>query len=192
MPVIEAHLLEGYSEDERQRLARALTDAACLVIPANPDAVTVMIRKVPKANYMRGGKTRTPAPARSDPCDQIRAYLAAMEARDIGTARTMLAEGFVMNFPAAPGLKTLEELIAWAKPRYRFVKKAYDNFEAFQQGQATIIYATGTLYGEWPDGTAFENIRFIDRFEMSDGKITRQDVWNDMAETKANLARAHN
>lgn len=187
MPVIEAHLLEGYSEDERQRLAQALTNAACLVIPATPDAVTVMIRKVPKANYMRGGKTRAPAPARPDPCELIRTYLAAMESRDIDTARSMLADSFVMNFPAAPGLKTLEELIAWAAPRYRFVKKAYDSFEAFQQGQVTIVYTMGTLYGEWPDGAPFDNIRFIDRFELADGRITRQDVWNDMAETKAQL-----
>jgi hypothetical protein len=28
-------------------------------------------------------------------------------------------------------------------------------------------------------------IRFVDRFEMKAGRITRQDVWNDMAETKA-------
>ncbi|WP_394691815.1 nuclear transport factor 2 family protein [Hoeflea sp.] len=187
MPVIEAHVLEGYSEEERQRLARALTDAACLVIPAAPDAVTVMIRENPKANYMRGGKTRAPAPARPDPCEQIRAYLAAMEARDMHTARSMLADGFVMNFPAAPGLTALEELIAWAAPRYRFVKKTYDQFEAFQKDRVTVIYAMGTLYGEWPNGAPFEDIRFIDRFEMTDGKITRQDVWNDMAETKAQL-----
>jgi hypothetical protein len=146
-----------------------------------------MIREVSKANYMRGGQTRLPAPARPEPCDLIRSYLSAMEARDIETARSMLAEGFVMNFPAALGLKTLEELIAWAGPRYRFVKKTYDSFEAFQQGRVTIVYAMGTLSGEWPDGTSFENIRFIDRFELADGKITRQDVWNDMAETKAKL-----
>ncbi len=32
---------------------------------------------------------------------------------------------------------------------------------------------------------AFEGIRFIDRFEVTAGKITRQDVWNDIAEVKA-------
>ena len=46
----------------------------------------------------------------------------------------------------------------------------------------------GTLYGEWLDGTAFAESRFIDRFEMEGGLLTRQDVWNDMAETKANMA----
>ncbi len=104
MPVIEAHLLEGYSEDERQRLARALTDAACLVIPANPDAVTVMIREVPKANYMRGGKTRTPAPARSDAAATRSAPILPPWKR--ATSRTARApcwaEGFVDELSRRP------------------------------------------------------------------------------------------
>ena len=38
--------------------------------------------------------------------------------------------------------------------------------------------------GEWPDGTAFEGIRFIDRFVVVDGKITDQRVWNDLGEAR--------
>nr|MBZ5087801.1 nuclear transport factor 2 family protein [Salmonella enterica subsp. enterica serovar Typhimurium] len=45
-----------------------------------------------------------------------------------------------------------------------------------------VIYSNGTLYGEWPDGRPFAGNRFIDRFEVRDGKITRMDVWNDSAE----------
>ncbi|MCH5760711.1 nuclear transport factor 2 family protein, partial [Salmonella enterica] len=45
-----------------------------------------------------------------------------------------------------------------------------------------VIYSNGTLYGEWPDGRPFADNRFIDRFEVRDGKITRMDVWNDSAE----------
>jgi len=29
----------------------------------------------------------------------------------------------------------------------------------------------------------FEGIRFIDRFESRGGRFTRQDVWNDLAES---------
>jgi hypothetical protein len=39
----------------------------------------------------------------------------------------------------------------------------------------------GTLSGEWPDGSAFSDIRFLDRFELRSGKLTRQQVWNDLA-----------
>lgn len=185
MPIIEAHVLEGYDNDAKTRLGKALTDAVQLVVPAAPDAITVILHEMPRAHYMRGGTHRSGAPALPDPCALVRAYLAAMEARDLETARAMLGTGFVMNFPGATGLTTLEQLIAWSKPRYRFVKKTYDGFEALQGAGHAVVYSRGTLYGEWPDGTAFEGIRFIDRFEVTAGKITRQDVWNDIAEVKA-------
>ncbi len=91
-----------------------------------------------------------------------------------------------MQFPGAPEMTTLEELIAWSRPRYTFVSKTYERFDAMQsEGAAAIVYCFGTLSGEWLDGSEFSGIRFIDRFELEDGKITRQDVWNDMAEVKA-------
>jgi len=98
----------------------------------------------------------------------------------------MLGEGFTMQFPGTAPMRTLQELIEWAKPRYRFVTKTYDGYDAMQSpGAQAIVYCRGTLSGEWPDGTAFDGIRFIDRFEITDGRITRQDVWNDIAETRA-------
>lgn len=186
MPIIETHILEGYSGDEKARLIRALTDATRLVVPAKPEAITVIVHEMKPENYARGGQQRSPAPANQDPCDLIRAYLAAMEARDLDTAQAMLGEGFVMNFPGAQGMTTLQDLIEWSKPRYRFVKKTYDRFEAMQSGETTVVYSIGTLYGEWPDGSPFEGIRFIDRFELSGGKIVKQDVWNDIAEVRGN------
>jgi hypothetical protein len=33
----------------------------------------------------------------------------------------------------------------------------------------------------WLDGSAFEGVRFLDRFDVRDGRIQRQDVWNDLA-----------
>jgi len=127
-----------------------------------------------------------PVDNQSDSVGIIQAYLAAMEARDLDTARALLAEGFSMTFPGTDPMTTLEQLIAWAKPRYSFVTKTYEGFDALQgdSGMATV-YCRGTLGGEWPDGTAFSGIRFIDRFELVAGKIIRQDVWNDIAETKA-------
>ena len=110
----------------------------------------------------------------------VHAYLAAMEARDLATARGFLGEGFHMTFPGGIRLTTLEDLVAWSKPRYRFVKKTYQQFDALD----SLVYCFGTLHGEWPDGTPFQGIRFIDRFELSGGRIVRQDVWNDMGEAR--------
>ncbi len=185
MPIVETHLIKGYSAETRARLARALTDAVRFVIDAPAEAVTVITHEVDPDNYMRGGTQRTPGRAQPDPAVLVRAYLEAMEARDLDTARAMLAEKFEMVFPGTDPMRTLEELIAWAKPRYRFVRKTYEAFEAFGAGATAIVYCRGTLSGEWPDGAAFSGIRFIDRFEVEDGKLVRQDVFNDIAEVKA-------
>lgn len=187
MPVIEVHVMQGYSDTEKARLCEALTHSVRIVVPAPPEAVTVLIHEIAPAGYMRGGQARTPAPALPDPVALVRAYLTAMEAREIDVARALLGPGFTMAFPGAAPMTTLEQLIAWAKPRYRFVAKTYEGFDALQPAtEATVVYCRGTLSGEWPDGTPFAGIRFIDRFEITKGHITRQDVWNDIAETKAN------
>lgn len=114
--------------------------------------------------------------------DIVRAYLDTMEARDLERAKRFLAPGFTMTFPGSRSFTELEAMIAWAKPRYRWVKKRYDRFDAAQGGTGTHVYCFGTLYGEWNDGTAFEGIRFIDRFTVRAGKLVDQMVWNDMGE----------
>lgn len=118
----------------------------------------------------------------------VRTFLETMEARDLARAKSMLAPGFAMIFPGDARFETLEELIAWAKPRYRWVKKRYDRFDEVPPaapGGESVVYCFGTLYGEWPDGDAFEGIRFIDRFTIRDGKLVDQKVWNDIAEVQA-------
>lgn len=185
MPIVELHVLAGYDAEEKCRLGAALTDAVRFVVPAAPELVTVMIHDMPTEDYYRGGTTRRPAPARPDPVALVRDFLSAMERREIEIAQAMLGDGFEMRFPGTGAMHSLPELIEWARPRYRFVTKTYDGFDAMQgAGDAAIVYCRGTLSGEWPDGTAFEGIRFIDRFEVTGGKITRQDVWNDIAEVR--------
>jgi 4-oxalocrotonate tautomerase family enzyme len=186
MPVIELHLLEGYSPEEKARLGRCLTNAVRFVLPADPEAITVMVHEMAPEHYYRGGTTRSPASAHSDPRHIVQQFLDAMLARDLVAAQGFLAPGFTMQFPGAAPMTKLEELIAWSKPRYKAVAKSYERFDALQsEGAARVVYCFGTLHGEWLDGTQFDGIRFIDRFEVVAGAITRQDVWNDMAEVKA-------
>lgn len=185
MPIVETHLLEGYGPEEKSRLASALTDAVRFVVPAPDEAITVMLREYPADAYLRGGQHRSPAPALPDPAKIVTGYLAAMEARDIDAAQAALADGFEMVFPGTAPMTSLPELIAWAKDRYRTVRKADQTVEAFHSAGAAVVYVRGTLSGEWPDGSPFDGIRFIDRFEVVAGKIRRQDVWNDIAEARA-------
>ena len=125
----------------------------------------------------------------------VQAYLTAMEARDLALAQSMLAPGFSMQFPGPVTFTSLAELIDWAKPRYRFVRKTYERFDETgadagaahtDRGEA-VVYCYGTLAGEWPDGGAFGGIRFIDRFTVRGGKLIDQTVWNDLAEVRGNV-----
>jgi hypothetical protein len=66
--------------------------------------------------------------------------------------------------------------------RYKWVKKKIERTDISARTGETIVYNTGTLYGEWPDGTPFEGNRYLDRFVVRGGKIVQMDVWNDSAE----------
>ena len=114
----------------------------------------------------------------------VKDYLAAMEARDLALARTFLAPDFVMLFPGGMVFTQLEELVARSRPRYRFVKKTYERFDEAASAEGSVVYCFGTLYGEWPDGKAFSDIRFIDRFTVREGKLVDQKVWNDLGEAR--------
>lgn len=72
--------------------------------------------------------------------------------------------------------------------RYKWVKKSIEctevvtpSPEQLSRGETTI-YSLGTLFGEWPDGTAFEGNRYVDRYVVQHGLITHMSVWNDSAE----------
>lgn len=72
--------------------------------------------------------------------------------------------------------------------RYKWVKKRIERTdvviptpEEVKLGE-TVVYSIGTLYGEWPDGQAFEGNRYVDRYVVKNGLITQMDVWNDSAE----------
>lgn len=112
-------------------------------------------------------------------------FLAAMELRDLEKARSYVAEDFAMSFPGDTHFTALEELVAWSKNRYRFVTKTIDSVHELADESDAIVYCSGTLAGEWPDGSPFSSIRFIDRFVVRDGKLAGQEVWNDLAEASA-------
>lgn len=109
-------------------------------------------------------------------------FLGAMEVRDLPRARTYLADTVSIRFPSAEHA-SLDAMIASAGGRYRWVKKRISATETFTTGDVDVVYVRGTLYGENLHGQPFEGIRFIDRFEVRGGKITVQDVWNDLAES---------
>ena len=74
--------------------------------------------------------------------------------------------------------------MTWAKPRYQSVTKTYDGFSEAYELEETVVFCHGRLQGTWPNGGAFSDIRFIDRFSLSKGKLTSQLVWNDLGEAQ--------
>ena len=183
MPILNVTLIEGYSEEARVRLSQRLTDATVSVIKAPADLVTIVVNEVAPANYTRGRTNRTPGPAEPVAGEIVKAYLNAMEQRDLSDASTYLSKEFNMTFPSGVSFTTLQQLIDWAKTRYRSVAKSYEQFDECYSVDVTTVYCFGTLHGEWLDGSEFSGIRFIDRFELNDGLIVSQQVWNDLAET---------
>jgi len=108
----------------------------------------------------------------------VRRYLEAMERRDLAAAKALLAPGFHMVFPGGRRFDSLEQLVEFARTRYRSARKRYDRFDAAGE----VVYCFGTLHGERLDGSTYEGVRFIDRFTVQGGKLVDQQVWNDMGE----------
>jgi len=145
----------------------------------------VMTTEYAGEKYMRGGQERSGARALPDPGGSGKAFWRAMEASDLDAAVACLAPGFTMQFPGAAPMQRLEDLLAWAKPRYRKITKTYEGFDTAATPDGPVVYCRGWLAGDWLDGTAFSGIRFIDRFEIGPDGFRRQDVWNDLAEVRA-------
>ncbi|RUR39508.1 nuclear transport factor 2 family protein [Vreelandella populi] len=112
---------------------------------------------------------------------RVRAFLQALEMRNLAEAEAFLAPGAVMQFPDAPPMYRLSELVDWAKNRYHHVQKTFHAIDRVIKENHTLVFCHGELSVEWLDGSTFTGVRFIDRFELTDGLITRQDVWNDLA-----------
>lgn len=184
MPVIRTTLIEGYDDATKRRLGERLTDAVRATIDAPLDGITVILEEVKPSGYMRGRQSRVPGAPKPSGSDVVRDFLAAMEARDLDRAQGFLADGFSMTFPGPARFSSLGELVEWGRARYRFVRKTYEAFDEAAGADGVIVYCFGTLAGEWPDGTPFQGIRFIDRFTVSGGKLTGQMVWNDLAEAR--------
>ena len=109
-------------------------------------------------------------------------FLEAMGRRDFAAAETFLAPGFTMTFPGGRRFTRLAELSEFAQSRYRFVRKRIEAFETVPGEGAQQVWVLGTLEGEWPDGTPFDGIRFVDRFTVRGDRLVEQRVWNDLAE----------
>ena len=120
----------------------------------------------------------------------VEAYLEASMIPDPVKARSFVAPDVRITFTGGRRFGDPGESSGFNAKRYGWVKKRFERTDVVAGATAdeAIVYNIGALYGEWPDGTAFDGNRYVDRFVVSHGKIVRMDVWNDSAEIL--LARA--
>lgn len=109
-------------------------------------------------------------------------FLEASMAPDPVRAATYMAPDVQITFTGRRSMADTQAITAFNGGRYAWVKKQLGQFDWTVRDDHTVVYSNGTLYGEWPDGTSFAGNRYLDRFEVRDGKIIRMDVWNDSAE----------
>ncbi|WP_028241118.1 nuclear transport factor 2 family protein [Stutzerimonas azotifigens] len=112
----------------------------------------------------------------------VQEFLAASMAPDPVKAATFMASDVRITFTGGRAMPDAQAITAFNGARYAWVKKALGQFDWTDRGDHTVVYSNGTLYGQWPDGRSFSGNRYLDRFEVKDGRITRMDVWNDSAE----------
>ena len=135
-----------------------------------------------------------PLPSTDDPASIVEAYLRLHMIPDPDAARAYCAPELEIRFTGNRLMRDPAEATAFNRSRYRWVKKKFGPTHVVAGGTAeeTVVYQTGTLYGEWPDGTPFEGNRYVDRYLVRRGKIVKMEVWNDSAEwlmVRAGLAK---
>ena len=166
-------------------LAPSLSGAVGQVLGLRPADVVVVLGATADARRPAAFGARAGDPNPLAPAELVRAFLRAVEMRDLEAAQAMLAEGFRMTFPGDRTFSGLGELVEWARQRYRFARKTYERFDEAPGDDGVAVYCYGTLAGEWLDGIPFSGIRFVDRFTVRDGQLVDQRVWNDLAEARA-------
>ncbi|WP_341911254.1 nuclear transport factor 2 family protein [Ferrovibrio terrae] len=123
-----------------------------------------------------------PASGLSEEAEIVRLFLEASMVPDPETAQRYIAPELVITFTGGRKYSHPRETAAFNAKRYKWVKKQMGSFDVAPGAGETVVYSTGTLYGEWHDGTPFEGNRYVDRFVVRNGKIVQMDVWNDSAE----------
>lgn len=118
------------------------------------------------------------------PAQIVDEYLRLLMIPDSDSARRFVSPALAIRFTGGRAMTDPAQCAAFNAARYRWVKKRIDATETVVgvSDAETVVYSRGSLYGEWPDGRAFEGNRYIDRYVVCGGLITHMDVWNDSAE----------
>ncbi len=181
MPIIEAHILHGYDQGVRTRLAHGLTDAMRLVIPAPPESITVVVRELQAENYMRGGAIRRRGVALPDAAELVRRFHVALTSGDFATAGACLTEDCVIILPGGTRVADPGEIAAFTAGRWSDVVMHPEGADVCAGPVGPIVYLRTRVSGELRDGTRRENMRATQRFEFRGPLIARIEAMSDLS-----------
>jgi hypothetical protein len=115
-----------------------------------------------------------------DPAAGIDGFLQLCEDRQLDVAQLCMRPDVTLFWPGGARYSSLQEMVAGAAGRYRWVKKHRDHYAVGTDTQGrTVVTSRGRLFGENLHGVPFEDIRYVDVFVLEDGLIVEQHVWND-------------
>lgn len=86
---------------------------------------------------------------------------------------TIALPGATFEGADAPGA-----FLEYLEPRYKSAEKEFGRW--IESGSSVV--STGTLHGVDNDGNSFNGVRYVDVYEVREGKIVRLDIWNDLLE----------
>lgn len=113
----------------------------------------------------------------------IEDFLAKQMAGEIDAVAHLIAPDCEIVFTGGRRFASAADIAAFNARRYDHVQKRMERTDvACTENGRIVVYSLGALYGAWPDGTPFDGNRYVDRFEIDDGRIVRWEVWNDSAE----------
>lgn len=112
----------------------------------------------------------------------ILGFLEAQMAGKFDTVSHLVSPDCEIVFSGGRPFQSAADITAFNARRYAWVRKRMERTDVAEGQGCVIVYSIGALYGAWPDGTEFDNNRYVDRFEIKDGQIVRWEVWNDSGE----------
>jgi ketosteroid isomerase-like protein len=114
------------------------------------------------------------------PRDVVETFFGRMaDPADRATVGDLFSEEAIISVPGETfgPPDAVAAFLAYLEPRYETASKAFDSWTV----AGDRVISQGTLYGIDNDGEPFEGVRYVDVYELADGRIERLDVYNDLA-----------
>lgn len=116
--------------------------------------------------------------------DLVRQWFDAVNQGEPAVAIGLMSSPTAITVSGGHRFTRLEDFMVFATKRYARVRKQVEAFEACEAAGGVAVYARGRMSGSWLDGTAFEGVRWCDRFLVEQALIVDLQTWSDLAETR--------